>query len=86
MLARWRDAYRTATTYGRVGWWLLGFSLVGWPTTTAWVATAHHRFDPFEQLMIFLSWGALAYAAFAAIAAADSSSSGCPHCPHCKTT
>lgn len=40
----------------------LAFVVLAWPATSAWV-WAVKGFDPFEQLMLALSWGALAYTA-----------------------
>ncbi|MBF9135312.1 hypothetical protein I0C86_41415 [Plantactinospora sp. S1510] len=54
---RW---WRRADTRLRLSAALLGFVVAGWPASAAWVWIAK-GFDPFEQLMLFLSWGALGY-------------------------
>lgn len=54
----WRRADRKL----RLSACALVFVIIFWPVTSAWVWAAH-GFDPFEQLMLLLSWGALAYTA-----------------------
>jgi hypothetical protein len=80
MIGRARQVWRRSGVYKRVSLVLLVFAVVGWPATAAadWLGA-----PVFEQVMIFLSWGALGFAAFAALAAADNSGTGCELCPHC---
>lgn len=54
-LARLRATYRDCGTCVRSAWWLLIFSIVGWPTSAVGVALYDGKVDPFEQLMLFLS-------------------------------
>jgi hypothetical protein len=83
MIGRARKVWRDSGAYKRVALVLLVFSVVGWPATAVldWLG-----WPIFQQVMIFLSWGALGFAAFAALAAADTGDAGgtgCELCPHC---
>lgn len=62
MLAKLRDWWRQADRRVRLSVAALLFVVAGWPASAAWVWLAK-GFDPFEQLMLFLSWGALGYTA-----------------------
>lgn len=61
-MARLRGWWARADRKLRLSAGALVFVLVAWPATSAWVWIAK-GFDPFEQLMLALSWGALAYTA-----------------------
>ncbi|GAA3751046.1 hypothetical protein [Micromonospora maritima] len=43
----------------RIAWCLLVGSIAGWPASAWWVWWYRSGFDPFEQLMLFLSWLAI---------------------------
>ncbi len=71
-LTQWREHYRRGGFRARFAWWLLGFSVVNWPPAAVVCAWwAGWRFEPFEQLMLFYSLAALAFAAIAAINSAE---------------
>ncbi|MBQ1014066.1 hypothetical protein KBX53_24590 [Micromonospora sp. M51] len=55
---RWAQADRKL----RLSVCALVFVALAWPATSAWVWIVK-GFDPFEQLMLALSWGALGYTA-----------------------
>lgn len=44
----------------RAAWGLLVFSIAGWPASAVWVWIYMGKFSPFEQLMLYLSWFAIA--------------------------
>lgn len=76
----WHDADRRL----QVSAVALAVVLLGWPASAAWVWGVK-GFDPFEQLMLLLSWGALGYTAGNMLITSKVGESSCPHCPHCNS-
>lgn len=89
MRERWRprlDAYRASAGPVRTSWRMFLLSVAAWPPSALWCWWYRGHFDPFEQLMLVFSIGALAYTGYVGINAAEArdSTGGCDHCDHCK--
>lgn len=53
------DSNRLRHIRVRAAWVILVVSFIGWPASAWWVWHYSGKFDPFEQLMLFLSCAAI---------------------------
>lgn len=78
------DGYRASSGRVRTSWRLFLLSIAAYPPSAAWCWWYRGHFDPFEQLMLVFSVGALAYSGYVGINAAEAATSGNGDCPHCQ--
>jgi len=54
----------------RIAWFIFVSSLIGWPLSHIWVLLVN-GFDPFEQLVLALSWWAVTTTAWDVLSTSD---------------
>jgi hypothetical protein len=78
---RLREGWRRAPSGVRRSYVLLVISVVGWVVSAVLQALG---VPIFEQVMLAISWGALAYTAIQGVITVRAAETGCPECEHCK--